>query len=109
MKTKLPLIAALIGAATLSAHAGVHFGFSFGLPLPVSVVVRAPIVPVVVTAPFVTVPSMVVTTPAYPAPDYVWAPGYWSVSGYSRVWIPGRCQYRPVHVVYAHLHGWRRW
>jgi hypothetical protein len=109
MKTKLLLTAALIGAATLSANAGVRFGFSFGLPLPVTVVEMAPVVPVVVTAPVVTVPSVVVTTPACPASGYVWAPGYWSVSGYSRVWVPGCWQFRPVHVAYAHPHGWRRW
>ena len=100
MKTKLLLAAALIGVANLSAHAGVRFGFSFGLPLPV---------PAVVTAPVVSVPSVVVTTPIYPAPGYVWAPGYWSVSGYSRVWGPGCWQYRPEYIVYAHPHGWRRW
>ena len=109
MKTKLLLTAALIGAATLSANAGVRFGFSFGLPLPVPVVVTAPVVPVIVTAPVVTVPSVVVTAPAYPAPTYVWAPGYWSVSGYSRVWVAGCWQYRPAHVVYARPYGWRRW
>jgi hypothetical protein len=109
MKTKLFLTAALIGAATFSTHAGVRFGFSFGLPLPVSFAVTAPVVPVVVSAPVVTVPSVVVTTPAYPVPGYVWVPGYCSVSGYSRVWGPGCWQYRPVHVMYAHPHGWRRW
>ena len=103
MKTKLLLTAALIGGAALSAQAGVRFGFSFGLPLPVPVVVTAPVAPVVVPAPVVTVPSVVVTTPAYPAP------GYWSVSGYSRVWVPGCWQYRPGHVVYGHARGWHRW
>jgi hypothetical protein len=88
MKTKLLLTAALIGGAALSAQAGVRFGFSFGLPLPVPVVV---------------------TTPAYPAPGCGWAPGYWSVSGYSRVWVPGCWQHRPVHVAYGHARGWRRW
>jgi hypothetical protein len=99
MKTKLLLAAALIGAVNLSAHAGVRFGFSFGLPLPV---------PVVVTAPVVPVPPVVVTTPAYPAPGYVWAPGYWSVCGYSRAWVPGCWHYRGVPVGYGHWHGWRR-
>ena len=108
MKTKLFLTAALIGAATLSAHAGVRFGFSFGLPLPVPVVVTAPVVPVVVSAPVVTMPSVVVTTPAYPAPVYVWAPGYWSVCGYNRMWVPGCWHYRPAQFVYPHPHAWRR-
>jgi hypothetical protein len=109
MKTKLIFAAALIGVANLSAHAGVRFGFSFGLPSPVPVVVTAPVAPVVVSAPVVAVPSVVVTTPAYPAPGYVWAPGYWAVSGYSRVWVPGCWRCRPVPVGYAHPHGWRRW
>jgi hypothetical protein len=109
MKTRLLLTAALIGGAALSAQAGVRFGFSFGLPLPVPVVVTTPAAPVVVPAPVVTVPSVVLTTPAYPAPGYVWAQGYWSVSGYGRVWVPGCWQYRPVHVVYGHARGWHRW
>ena len=109
MKTKLLLAAALIGVANLSAHAGVRFGFSFGLPLPMPVVVTAPVAPVVVSAPVVTVPSVVVAPPGYPAPGYVWAPGYWSMSGYSRVWVPGCWQYRPVRVGYAHPRGWGRW
>jgi len=102
MKTKLLLIAALIGAASLPAHAGVRFGFSLGLPLPV--VVTAPVAPVVVAAPFVTAPPVVVTTPVYPAPGYV----YWSVCGYNRVWVPGCWHYRPAYFGYAHPHGWHR-
>lgn len=62
MKTKLLLVAALIGAASLSAHAGVRFGFSIGLPLPVVVTT-----PVVVTVP-VTPASPVVEVPD----SYVW-------------------------------------
>jgi hypothetical protein len=108
MKTKLLLTAALVSAATLSAQAGVRFGFSFGLPLPVPVVVTAPVMPVVVTAPVVAVPSVVVTTPAYPTLGYVWAPGYWSVCGYNRMWVPGCWHYRATHFVYAHPRGWRR-
>ena len=99
MKTKLLLIAALIGAASLPAHAGVRLGFSFGLPLPV---------PVMVMAPVVTVPPAVVTTPVYPAPGYVWAQGYWSVCGYNRVWVPGCWHYRPAHFGYARPYGWHR-
>jgi len=108
MKTKLLLTAALVSAATLSAQAGVRFGFSFGLPLPVPVVVTAPVMPVVMTAPVVAGPSVVVTTPAYPAPAYVWAPGYWLVCGYNRMWVPGCWHYRPTHFVYANPRGWRR-
>jgi hypothetical protein len=32
MKTKMLLLAALVGAAAMSANAGVRFGFSIGLP-----------------------------------------------------------------------------
>ena len=106
MKTKLLLTAALVGAASLSAQAGVHFGFSFGLPLPpLPVVVVAP--PRVYVAPPVCAPpAVVVAPPACPGPDYVWAPGYWSVNGYSRVWVAAGWQHRPVHVVYGEgTHG----
>ena len=102
MKTKLLLTAALLGAASLSAQAGVHFGFSFGLP-----------VPVVVMAPAVCAPAITVAVPACLGPDYVWATGYWSVNGYNRVWVPGCWQYRPAHIVYGrgygHEHGWYRY
>ncbi|HVU07080.1 MAG TPA: hypothetical protein VHG89_00895 [Verrucomicrobiae bacterium] len=121
MKTKILLMAALLGAATLSANAGVRLSFSFGLPIPVivtapvaPVAVAAPAAPVVVaTAPVVTAPviapTTVVSIPACPGPGYVWIPGYWSVNGYSRVWISGCWQYRPTHVVYGYPHGWHRW
>ena len=107
MKTKLFLVTALICAASMSAQAGVRFGFSIGLPLPV--VVAAPVAPVVVSAPLVAVPPVVVTVPACPGVGYVWAPGYWSVCGYSRAWVLGCWHYRPVAFGYAHPHGWRRW
>ena len=42
MKTKILLLAALLGAAAMSANAGVRFGFSIGLPLPI--VVSTPVV-----------------------------------------------------------------
>jgi len=113
MKTKLMLVAALIGAATLSAQAGVHFGFSFGLPLPVAVV--APVAPMVVAPPVVVAPSVVVAAPGCPGPGYIWAPGYWSVTGYGRVWVPGCWRGGYGHYGYAYGHGgwgrgygWRR-
>jgi hypothetical protein len=105
MKTKLLLTAALVGAASLSAQAGVHFGFSFGLPLPplpVPVIYTAPAAPVYVAPAVCAPPAVVVTTPACPGPDYVWAPGYWSVSGPRRVWIAAGWQHRPSYVVYGH-------
>jgi hypothetical protein len=92
MKTKLLLTAALIGAVSLSAHAGVYVGVSVGLPMP-RVVVAAP-VPVVVA-------PVVETVPACPAPGYVWAPGYWSGYGATRAWVAG-CWRAPVHFDYGH-------
>ncbi|MDR3460408.1 MAG: hypothetical protein P4N60_23510 [Verrucomicrobiae bacterium] len=101
MKTKLLLTAALVGAASLSAQAGVHFGFSFGLPLPpLPVVYVAPAAPVYVAPP--ACPAVVVATPACPGPDYAWVPGYWSFNGYNRVWVGGCWQHRPAYVVYGH-------
>jgi hypothetical protein len=99
MKTKILLLGALIGAATLSANAGVHFGFSIGLPRPVALTAPA----VVVAA-----PAVVVAPPVCPADGYVWMPGYWSVSGYNRCWVAGRWQYRPGYGGYGHAQGWRR-
>jgi hypothetical protein len=98
MKTKLLLTAALIGAVSLSAHAGIRFGFSVGLPLPpVPVVVVAPPAPVVVA------------TPPCPGTGYAWVPGYWS----GRVWTAGFWR-APVHVYahpyyYGHPYGGHRW
>ncbi|SPE56965.1 conserved exported hypothetical protein [Verrucomicrobia bacterium] len=103
MKTKWFLaIAGLLGAATLSAHAGVRFGFSFGLPLPV------PVVPIVAPAPMVTVPPVVVAPSVYPVPGYSWAPGYWSVGAYGRVWVPGCWHCRSGRVGYGRPYGWYR-
>jgi hypothetical protein len=117
MKTKLLLMTALMGVATLSARAGIRFGFSIGLPLPfVAVAPAAPVVvapPVVVTAPVAVAPPVVVAAPVVVAPayaGYVWAPGYWTVCGYSRVWVPGCWHYGPAHYYYGHPYGygWRR-
>lgn len=114
MKTKMLILAALIGAASLSARAGVHFGFSIGLPLPV-ITVAAP-APVVVAAPpvYYTAPGyayscpapVVVTAPPCPAPGYAWAPGYWGVSCGARVWVPGCWHYRGG---YGGGYGYHRW
>ena len=96
MKTKVLLVAALLGVASLSARAGVHFGFSFPLPVPV-IRVSAP-APVVVAAP---VAPVVATVPVCPAPGYVWAPGYWSGYGAARVWVGGCWRPGPHFVGYA--------
>ena len=100
MKTKLILLAAVIGAATtLSAHAGIRFGLSIGLPIPAPVVVVAP--PVVVAAPVCAAPVVVATT-VCPGPGYAWVPGYWSVNGYGRVWVGGGWRYHAAPVFYGH-------
>ena len=108
MKTKMLLMAALLAAATLSANAGIHFGFSIGLPAPVVVAVPAP----VVAAPVYAAP--VYAGPVYAAPvyasGYVWAPGYWSVCATGRVWVPGCWHYRGGYVCghgdWGHYGGW---
>ena len=113
MKTKILLAAAaLISAATLSAHAGGHFGFSFGFPLPppppfmIAAHFAPPCPPVVVAPPVyaapvyavppVCAPSVVVDQPPCPGPGYFWAPGHW-VSAYGgRVWVPSAWRYNGV-------------
>ena len=113
MKTKLLLTAALIGAVSLSAHAGVFVGVSVGLPVP-RVVVATPAARIVVTAPAPVVAApMVDAAPACPGPGYVWVPGYWSGYGPTRVWVAGCWRSGPAHLVYAHpygghYYGWHR-
>jgi len=107
MKTKMFLTAALIGAAALSACSA-NAGFFLGIALPAPVVVPIPVAPLVVSAPVVTVPSVVVAIPPCPAPGYVWAPGYWSVTGCSRVWVSGCWQRHSGHVVCGHPYAWHR-
>ena len=99
MKTKMLLIAALLGAAALTANAGVRFSFSFGLPAPVVVST-----PVVYATPVTPAPVTVVqTVPTCPGADYVWVAGYWSNQPTGRVWVPGAWQYRLAHVTYANV------
>ncbi len=91
MKTKMLLLAALVGAAAMSANAGVRFGFSIGLPLPVIVST-----PVVCATPVTPVPVIVIQTisPCLSV-DYVWVPGAW--------------HHRPAHVMYGHYYAGRCW
>ena len=97
------VLAALIGATALSANAGIRFGFSIGLPLPVVVTT-----PVVVAAPFAPAPvAMVPTVPVYPGVGYVWAPSRWSYRGGGYAWSPGGWRYNYGHGGY-YYHG-RRW
>jgi hypothetical protein len=115
MKIKLLLMAAIIGAASMSAHAGVRIGLSIGLPIP-RVVVVAPAPAVVVAAPVVYAPPVVVAPAVCPGPGYIWAPGYWSVNSYGRVWIGGGWRYHAAPARYAfgyghaydHGYGWHR-
>jgi len=105
MKTKMILIAALFSAVAMSANAGVRFGVSIGLPLPVVVST-----PVVYATPVVPAPVTVVeTVPACPGVDYVWIPGYWSYRTTGRVWVSGAWSYRPAHVVFGHFYARHRW
>jgi hypothetical protein len=96
MKTKTLLLAALVGAAAVSANAGVSFGLSVNLPLPV---VYAS--PVVVATPTVPAPC-VETVSACPDVDYVWAPGYWVYRNMHYVWVHGGWNYRPAHTFHGH-------
>jgi len=104
MKTKILLVAALLGTAALSAHAEVRFGFSITLPAPVVVST-----PAVCATPVVATPVAVVqTVPPCPGVDYVWVPGYWSCYPNGRVWVSGGWHHRPVYVGYGRR-GWHRW
>ena len=94
-------MAALVGAAALSANAGVSFGLSIGLPLPVVVST-----PAVCATPVAPVPVAVVQTVlACPGVDYLWVPGYWAYGTTGRVWVSGAWCHRPVRVGYGHYYG----
>src|SRR5580698_6761441 len=100
MKTKMLLLAALVGAAAMSANAGVRLGFAIGLPLPFVVTT-----PVVCATPAALAPVTVVqTVPACPGVDYVWAPGYWSYRTAGCSWVPGAWHYRPARIAYGHYY-----
>ena len=90
MKTKNILMAVLLGAAAMSANAGVRFDIQLRLPLPV-----------VVSTPVVCAPApvtVVQTVPACPDVNYVWAPGYWSYRPSGRAWMSGGWHYRPAQL-----------
>lgn len=98
----------MIGAASMSANAGVRIGLSFGLPLPVPVVaaaVYAAPAPVVVACPPPVYTTAYVVQPACPGPQYVWVGGCWSVNAYGRFWVPGAWHYQGHPVVAAHFGG----
>jgi len=100
MKTKILLAVAMLGVASLSAHAGVRIGVSIGLPLPLPVVVAAPACP-----PPAVVTTAYVATPPCPGPDYAWVAGYWSVGTYGRVWVPGAWRHHTATVLVGHGYG----
>ncbi len=105
MKTKMLLLAALVGAAAMSANAGVRFGFSIRLPLPV--VVSAP---AVCATPVMPVPVTVVqTVPPCPGVDFVWVPGCWSYGATGPVWVSGSWHHHPILVGFGHYHAGHRW
>ena len=92
------LLAVLLGAAAMPANAGVRFGFSLGLPLPV-----------VVATPFAPAPVTVVgTVPVCPGVGYVWAPGYWSYRTTGYAWVPGAWCRRPGYAAYGHFYAGHR-
>jgi hypothetical protein len=101
MKTKMLVLAALVGVAALSAKAGVGINVSIGLPSPVIVSH-----PVVVAAPVPPPPSAVVeTVPACPSPDYVWVAGYWAYRPSGYFWVHGGWNHRPAQVMRGHYYG----
>jgi hypothetical protein len=105
MKTKMLLLAVLLGAAATSANAGVRFGFSIGLPLPVVVTP-----PVVFAAPVTPAPVAVVSAvPVCPGAGYVWTPGYWWYRPTGRVWVAGAWRCHPTRMAYGHCYAGRRW
>jgi len=89
MNPKMLIMAVLVRAAAMSANAGVRFGVSIGLPLPL--VVTTPVAPAPVTG--------VGTVPVCAGVGYFWAPGLGSyrTTGYARA--PGAGCRRPVPVV----------
>jgi hypothetical protein len=109
MKTKILLVAALLGTAVMSANAGVRFGLSIGLPTVVVATTPVYAAPVIVAPAPVTVvqsvpaPPMTVveTVPASPGVGYVWSPGYYTGA---HVWVGGSWIYHPVH--FDHGHGY---
>ena len=100
MKTKILVLAALIGVTAMSANAGIRFGLSVGLPLPVVVAT-----PAVVAAPIAPAPVAVVApVPVYPGVGYVWTPGYWSYRARGYAWVSGGWRHDPGY--YYRGHRW---
>jgi hypothetical protein len=105
MKTKMLILATLVGAAAMPANAGVRFGISIGLPLPIVVST-----PVVVATPVPPAPVAIVeTVPVCPGAGYVWAPGHWSYRTAHYFWVPGFWCYRSNPVVRGHYYAGYRW
>jgi hypothetical protein len=105
MKTKILVLATLVGAAALSANAGVSFNFSFGLPA--AVVVSQPVVVAQPVPP--PLPVVVETVPVCPSVDYVWVGGCWSYRPTGYVWTHGSWCQRSYHGDHGHFYGGHRW
>ncbi len=106
MKAKILIVAALFGAAVMSANAGVRFGISVGFPTVVVATQPVYATPVVVeqspapVAVYQVQPATVIeTVPACPGVGYVWSPGYYTTS---HVWIGGAWRYHAVQYRYDH-------
>src|SRR5215469_3083119 len=102
---------AILALATLgitTAHAGVHVGISFGIPIPAPVVV-APAPVVVAPAPVVVPPPMpapiVEVVPICPTPGYIWVGGSWGWCNNHWVWTRGHWG-PPAHWSYAYHGGY---
>jgi len=76
MKTKILVVAALVGIAAVSANAGVQCNISIGFPAPV--IVSGPVVVVATPAPPPPPVVVVRTPPSCPPRGCDWRPGYWA-------------------------------
>jgi WXXGXW repeat (2 copies) len=103
---KIIILAALMGAAAVSANAGVQWNISVGLPLPVVISQPVFVQPV---APPPAPPVVVEASPVCPGPDYVWVGGYWSYQPTGYVWVHGGWCHHPARVIREYNRGYRHW
>ncbi len=100
-------ILALAALGITPVNAGVHFGISFGIPVPAPVVAApAPVVvapaPVAVAA---VMPAPVVeVVPVCPTPGYIWVGGSWGWCNNRWVWTRGHWG-PPAHWGHANYGG----
>ncbi len=99
MNPKMLIMAVLVGAAAMSANAGIRFGVSIGLPLPL-----------VVTTPFAPKPvTGVETVPVCAGVGCVWAAAFGSYRTTGHARAPGAGCRRPVPVVCGRCCAGRCW